>query len=101
MTNDPGTLEGYDNTPGRHLGTNDNAIVNLSEGSGQYLTSILKISRENIKAIHFHQFRSEFYTVTWSIACVASVSVLFRCKEGPSNGILCFGRTRNEARAKK
>lgn len=53
MTNDPGTLEGYDNTPGRHLGTNDNAIVNLSEGSGQYLTSILKISQENIKANSF------------------------------------------------
>lgn len=53
MTNDPGTLEGYDDTPGRHLGTNDNAIVNLSEGSGQYLTSILKISRENIKANSF------------------------------------------------
>ena len=35
------------------------------------------------------------------LACVASVSVLFRRKERPRNGILGFGRARNETRAKK
>ena len=35
------------------------------------------------------------------IACVASVSVWFRTKERPRNGILGFGRARNETRAKK
>ena len=35
------------------------------------------------------------------IACVASVSVWFRSKERPRNGILGFGRARNETRAKK
>ena len=35
------------------------------------------------------------------LACVASVSVWFRSKERPWNGILGFGRARNETRAKK
>ena len=35
------------------------------------------------------------------IACVASVSVWFRGKEKPRNGILGFGGARNETRAKK
>ena len=35
------------------------------------------------------------------LACVASVSVWFRSKERPRNGILGFGRARNETRAKK
>ena len=35
------------------------------------------------------------------VACVASVSVLFRRKERPRNEILGFGRARNETRAKK
>ena len=35
------------------------------------------------------------------VACVASVSVWFRSKERPRNGILGFGRARNEIRAKK
>ena len=35
------------------------------------------------------------------LACVASVSVWFRSKERPRNGILAFGRARNETRAKK
>ena len=34
------------------------------------------------------------------LACVASVSVWFRSKERPRNGILGFGRARNEKRAK-
>ena len=33
------------------------------------------------------------------VACVASVSVWFWSKERPRNGILGFGRTRNETRA--
>ena len=33
------------------------------------------------------------------IACVASVSVWFRSKERPRNGILGFGRGRNETRS--
>ena len=33
-------------------------------------------------------------------ACVASVSIWFRSKERPRNGILGFGRARNETRAK-
>ena len=33
-------------------------------------------------------------------ACVASVSVWFRSKERPKNGIFCFGRARNGTRAK-
>ena len=35
------------------------------------------------------------------LACVASVSFWFRSKERPRNGILGFGRARNETRAKK
>ena len=35
------------------------------------------------------------------LACVASVSVWFRSKERPWNGILGFGRARNETRAKR
>ena len=35
------------------------------------------------------------------LACVASVSVWFRSKERPWNGILGFGRARNETGAKK
>ena len=35
------------------------------------------------------------------VACVASVSVWFRSKERPRNGILGFGRARNETRAKQ
>ena len=87
--------------PGAFFGTNDNAIVNqISEGSGQYLTS-LTISRGNIKA-------NSLSSVSWRIlhcymvySLLASVSVLFRRNEGPRNGILGFGRTRNEVRAKK
>ena len=40
----------------------------------------------------------------WSkerVACVASVSVWFRSKERPRNGILGFDRARNETRAKR
>ena len=37
----------------------------------------------------------------FSLACVASVSVLFRSKERPRNEILGFGRPRNETRGKK
>ena len=33
------------------------------------------------------------------VACLASVSVWFRSKERPRNGILGFGRARNETRA--
>ena len=40
------------------------------------------------------------YIITWArIACVASVSVWFWSKERPRNGILGFGRARNETRA--
>ena len=35
------------------------------------------------------------------VACVASVSVLFRSKERPRNEILGFDRARNETRGKK
>ena len=35
------------------------------------------------------------------VACLASVSVRFRSKERPRNGILSFDRARNETRAKK
>ena len=35
------------------------------------------------------------------LACVASVSVWFPSKERPRNGILGFGRARNQTRAKK
>ena len=34
--------------------------------------------------------------VCHNVACVASVSVWFRSKERPGNGILGFGRARNE-----
>ena len=37
----------------------------------------------------------------YRVACVASVSVRFRSKERRRNGILGFGRARNETRAKK
>ena len=36
-----------------------------------------------------------------TLACVATVSVLFRSKERPRNEILGFGRARNETSAKK
>ena len=36
-----------------------------------------------------------------TVACVASVSVRFRSKERPRNGILSFDHARNETRAKK
>ena len=36
---------------------------------------------------------------TKQLTCVASVSVWFRSKERPRNGILGFGRARNETRA--
>ena len=36
-----------------------------------------------------------------TLACVASVSVWFWSKERPRNGILGFGRARNETRPKK
>ena len=36
-----------------------------------------------------------------TLACVASVSVWFRSNERPRNGILGFGRARNETRANK
>ena len=38
-------------------------------------------------------------TTTLLVACVASVSVLFRSKERPMNEIFGFGRARNETRA--
>ena len=43
--------------------------------------------------------------LTWRdqsvLACVASISVWFRSNERPRNGILGFGRARNDTRAKK
>ena len=45
---------------------------------------------------HEHD-KSELINMT--IACVASVSAWFRGKERPRNGILGFGRARNETRA--
>ena len=42
-----------------------------------------------------------FLNFTEILACVASVSVWFRSKERPRNGILGFGRAKNETRAKK
>ena len=49
------------------------------------------------------------WMVTWSLwcqrmfelTCVASISVWFRSKERPRNGIFGFGRARNETRTKK
>ena len=37
---------------------------------------------------------------SFHVACVASVSIWFRSKERPRNGILGFGRARNETTAK-
>ena len=42
-----------------------------------------------------------FTVLRVTLACVASVSVLFRSKERPRNEILGFGRARNETRGKK
>ena len=63
----------------------------------------------NLNFYRFLQFSFLFYcnifyknkTVATCIACVASVSVWFRSKERPGNGILGFGRARNQIRAKK
>ena len=44
---------------------------------------------------------SWFFFSRNDIACVATVSVWFRSKERPRNGIHRFGRARNETRAKK
>ena len=46
-----------------------------------------------------HIAPEETMALTDIIACVASVSVLFRSKERPRNEILGFGRARNETRA--
>ena len=52
--------------------------------------------------LFYHAWVSrKFMVFPICIACVASVSVWFRSKERPWNGILGFGRARNETRAKK
>ena len=52
--------------------------------------------------LFYHAWVSrKFMVFSICIACVASVSVWFRRKERPWNGILGFGRARNETRAKK
>ena len=56
---------------------------------------------DNPKSGRSHS-REPFITMFKSqLACVASVSVWFRSKERQRNGILDFGRARNETRAKK
>ena len=57
------------------------------------------IDRGNVNAVVFLDLKKAFDTV--DLACVASVSVLFRSKERPRNEILGFGRPRNETRGKK
>ena len=49
----------------------------------------------------FHILPADGFSARSNIACVASVSVWFRSKERPRNGILDFDRARNETRAKK
>ena len=56
-------------------------------------------STDSIKKILLHPFGND--VLMFRLACVASVSVWFRSKERPRNGILGFGRARNETRAKK
>ena len=49
----------------------------------------------------FIWLRSKVNFTAGELTCVASVSVWFRSKERPRNGILGFGRAKNETRAKK
>ena len=76
----------------------------------KYIPSRAKIVFLLINNLNFHrflQFSFLFYcnifyknkTVATCIACVASVSVWFRSKERPGNGIIGFGRARSETRA--
>ena len=49
----------------------------------------------------FNSVNGSTSQVCITLACVASVSVWFRSNERPRNGILGFGRARNETRANK
>ena len=66
-----------------------------------------KLVKKMTEIYHSHETSGpllKHITITFSfrfLACVANVSVWFRSKEGPRNGILGFGRARNETRAKK
>ena len=53
---------------------------------------------ENLEVLHVWEV---LLHICYTLACVARVSIWFRTKERPSNGILGFGRARNETRAKK
>ena len=50
-------------------------------------------------AVHeksIHRVKITFTISMGTLECVASVSVWFRSKERPRNGILCFGRAKND-----
>ena len=54
--------------------------------------------KKNLEVLHVWEV---LLHICYTLACVARVSIWFRTKERPSNGILGFGRARNETRAKK
>ena len=62
------------------------------------IVPVSNIGKQRVQESFFCDFVFLFARV---LACVASVSVWFRTKERPRNGILGFGRARNETRAKK
>ena len=62
------------------------------------IVPVSNIGKQGVQESFFCDFVFLFARV---LACVASVSVWFRTKERPRNGILGFRRARNETRAKK
>ena len=62
------------------------------------IVPVSNIGKQGVQESFFCDFVFLFARV---LACVASVSVWFRTKGRPRNGILGFGRARNETRAKK
>ena len=59
-----------------------------------------QLHRQPLSQASSRNRRGRLGTRLLHIACVASVSVWYRSKERPRNGILSFGRARNETRAK-
>ena len=64
------------------------------------LKPLVTYNRMNHKYLHKFSLLN-ISSLIRDIACVASVSVLFRSEERPRNEILGFGRARNETRGKK
>ena len=78
-------------------------LLSLLPLSARIAKSAINISQRHQQRLHsFHnviQYVASILLWSW-LACVESVSVWFRSKERPRNGILGFDLARNETRAK-